>query len=61
MIQRVKASLGKTHLIVGGGIRRPSEARAIVDAGADAIVVGTQLEATGTIKKLVEAAHSAAR
>lgn len=39
-------------LIVGGGIRDATTAQEIVKAGADAIVIGTLLESTGSIKKL---------
>lgn len=39
-------------LIVGGGIRDPKTAKSLVNAGADALVIGTLLEKGGSIKKL---------
>jgi len=46
-------------LIVGGGIRTPQQARAIVKAGADIIVTGTLVEEVSNIrdslKKIIEA------
>lgn len=39
-------------LIVGGGIKDPNTAKKIVSAGADAIVIGTLLEKTGSLKNL---------
>ena len=43
MIKQVKASVD-LPVIVGGGIRTPHQARAIWDAGADVVVVGTVIE-----------------
>ena len=45
-------------LIVGGGIRDPQTAQALVNAGADALVVGTLLEQEGSIEKLNEIAKA---
>jgi phosphoglycerol geranylgeranyltransferase len=41
-------------LIVGGGIRDTKTAQSLVQAGADALVIGTFLEKGGSIKKLEE-------
>ncbi len=45
-------------LIVGGGIRDSQTARALVDAGANALVVGTLLEQEGGAGKLSEIAKA---
>jgi phosphoglycerol geranylgeranyltransferase len=39
--------------IVGGGVRTPSEAAAVISAGAGAVQVGTALEKGGDLKKKV--------
>lgn len=39
-------------LIVGGGIKDPKTAKSLVDAGADALVIGTFLEKGGSLEKL---------
>ncbi|MCK4757138.1 MAG: geranylgeranylglyceryl/heptaprenylglyceryl phosphate synthase [Thermoplasmata archaeon] len=41
-------------LIVGGGIRDPDTAKAVVDAGADIIITGTLVEVDGWEKNLSE-------
>jgi len=48
-------------LIVGGGIRDPKTAKALVNAGADALVIGTLLEKKDNIKKLSEIAKAIQR
>ena len=44
MVSAVRGATSKMHIIVGGGIRAASEARALVKAGADVIVTGTIAE-----------------
>jgi len=39
-------------LIVGGGIKDPETAKSLVEAGADALVIGTFLEKGGSLDKL---------
>ena len=41
-------------LIVGGGIKDEKTAKSLVDAGANALVIGTFLEKGGSLKKLEE-------
>jgi len=41
-------------LIVGGGIKEVKTAKGLVEAGADALVIGTFMEKGGSIKKLTE-------
>lgn len=48
-------------LIVGGGIRDVKTATSLVNAGADALVIGTFLEKGGSIKKLEEIAKAIQR
>jgi len=48
----------KGFLIVGGGIRDPNTAKNIVKSGADALVIGSLLEKTGSLKKLTEIAKA---
>ena len=43
MVSTVKKT-SRIHIIVGGGIRTPSQAKSLVDAGADLIVTGTIAE-----------------
>jgi phosphoglycerol geranylgeranyltransferase len=52
MVAGVK-KMCQMHTIVGGGIRAPSQAKALVEAGAHLIVTGTILE-KASIKKLRE-------
>lgn len=47
MVKTVRAVFDG-FIIVGGGIRNAKTARALADAGADGLVVGTLLEGTGT-------------
>lgn len=57
-IIRTARSLFDGILIVGGGIRSASEAKAVAEAGADIIVVSTLLEKDGfddTLKEIVKA------
>jgi putative glycerol-1-phosphate prenyltransferase len=45
-------------VIAGGGIRNPDEARAKIDAGASAVVIGNVLEEkSGMVKDFAEAIH----
>ena len=53
MVKTVR-KLFNGFLIVGGGIRDAKTAKQIVDAGADALVIGTLLEKGGKLKKLTE-------
>ena len=48
-------------LIVGGGIKDVKTSKGLVDAGADALVIGTFLEKGGSIKKLTEIAKTIQR
>ncbi len=43
-IKYVSSVTGKSHLIIGGGIRRSEDAVKIVDAGADIVVTGNVIE-----------------
>lgn len=52
MVRAVKNTC-RIHIIAGGGIRRPSQAKALVDAGAGLIVTGTIAE-KASIRKLRE-------
>lgn len=45
-------------LIVGGGIRDPKTAKSLVDAGANALVIGTLLEKKENLKKLSDIAKA---
>lgn len=57
MIRTVRKAF-KGFMIVGGGIRDAKTAKEIVDAGADALVIGTLLEKEdGSLKKLNEIAN----
>ena len=51
--------------IVGGGVRTPAEASAVITAGADAVQIGTALEKGGDLKKkvsdLAKAIHEAGK
>jgi phosphoglycerol geranylgeranyltransferase len=57
MVKAVRKAF-KGFLIVGGGIRDSKTAKNIVKAGADALVIGTMLEKTGSLKKLTEIAKA---
>lgn len=48
-------------LIVGGGIKDVKTAKGLVDAGADALVIGTFLEKGGSLQKLTEIAKTIQR
>jgi phosphoglycerol geranylgeranyltransferase len=48
-------------LIVGGGIKDVKTAKGLVNAGADALVIGTFLEKGGSMKKLTEIAKTIQR
>jgi phosphoglycerol geranylgeranyltransferase len=52
MIRMVKSALD-VPLIVGGGIRNGSAAKAAVDAGADIIVTGNLVEETGRVRESI--------
>ena len=60
MVKTVRKVFGG-FLIVGGGIKDVKIAKEIVDAGADALVIGTFLEKGGSIKKLTEIAKTIQR
>jgi len=53
MVKTVK-QLFDGFLIVGGGIKDEKTAKSLVDAGANALVIGTFLEKGGSLKKLEE-------
>jgi len=53
MVKTVRAAFNG-FLIVGGGIKNTKTAKDLVNAGADALVIGTFLEKGGSIKKLSE-------
>lgn len=57
MVKTVR-SVFKGFLIVGGGIRDTKTAKGLVDAGANALVIGTFLEKGGSLKKLSEIAKT---
>lgn len=52
MVRAVKETC-RIHIITGGGIRIPSQAKSLVDAGAQLIVTGTVAE-KGSVRKLRE-------
>ena len=56
MVSAVRKT-SKMHIIVGGGIRTPSNARALVRAGADVIVTGTIAEraSVGKLRDIIRA------
>jgi phosphoglycerol geranylgeranyltransferase len=59
MVKMVRASVG-LHVIVGGGIRTPEQARERSEAGAHAIVVGNLFEADkqeSLVREFVAAVH----
>lgn len=57
MVKAVR-SLFNGFLIVGGGIKEVKTAKELVNAGADALVIGTFLEKGGSLKKLTEIAKA---
>ena len=57
MVQTVRHAFNG-FLIVGGGIKDVKTAQNLVNAGADALVIGTFLEKGGSIKKLEEIAKA---
>ncbi len=57
MVQTVRRTFNG-FLIVGGGIKDVKTAQNLVNAGADALVIGTFLEKGGSIKKLQEIAKA---
>lgn len=57
MVQTVRRVFNG-FLIVGGGIRDAKTAKKLVDAGADALVIGTLLEKGGKLKTLTEIAKA---
>ncbi|MFH1094594.1 MAG: geranylgeranylglyceryl/heptaprenylglyceryl phosphate synthase [Candidatus Micrarchaeota archaeon] len=54
----VASSISVPYLI-GGGVRTPAQASALVKAGADILQVGTALECAGDVKKTVASLASA--
>ena len=57
MVKTVR-SVFKGFLIVGGGIRDVKTAKGLIDAGANALVIGTFLEKGGSLKKFSEIAKT---
>ena len=57
MVKTVR-NLFNGFLIVGGGIKEVKTAKELVEAGADALVIGTFLEKGGSLKKLTEIAKT---
>lgn len=57
MVKTVR-SVFKGFLIVGGGIRDVKTAKGMIDAGANALVIGTFLEKGGSLKKFSEIAKT---
>jgi len=57
MVKTVR-SVFNGFLIVGGGIRDAKTAKGLVDAGANALVIGTFLEKGGSLKSLSEIAKT---
>ena len=57
MVKTVR-SLFNGFLIVGGGIKEVKTAKELVNAGADALVIGTFLEKGGSLNKLTEIAKT---
>ncbi|MFH1221890.1 MAG: geranylgeranylglyceryl/heptaprenylglyceryl phosphate synthase [Candidatus Micrarchaeota archaeon] len=63
MIKAVSSTIDMKY-IVAGGIRKPEEAKKVVEAGADIIQVGTYLEKDGNkdkIKEMVKALREGAK
>ncbi len=51
MIKAVSSQLSIPY-IVGGGVRTPEEAKAVVKAGADIVQIGTAFEEDGSVEKI---------
>jgi phosphoglycerol geranylgeranyltransferase len=64
MVTAVSKSITVPY-IVGGGVRTPAEAAAVISAGAGAVQIGTALEKGGDLKKkvqgLAQAIHEAGK
>ena len=60
-IVKTVRSVFNGFLIVGGGIKDIKTAKGLVDAGANALVIGTFLEKGGSLKKLSEIAKTIQR
>ncbi|MFH1285170.1 MAG: geranylgeranylglyceryl/heptaprenylglyceryl phosphate synthase [Candidatus Micrarchaeota archaeon] len=60
MVKAVRSQLSIPY-IVGGGINTPEQAREIFAAGADAVQIGTVLEKSKNVKKLVRELKKAAK
>jgi len=60
MVKTVR-SVFNGFLIVGGGIKDVKTAKGLIDAGANALVIGTFLEKGGSLKKLSEIAKTIQR
>ena len=64
MVAAVAKSISVPY-IVGGGVRTPEQAAAVISAGAGAVQVGTALESGGDVKKkvseLARAVHEAGK
>ena len=60
MVKTVR-SVFKGFLIVGGGIKDIKTAKGLVDAGANALVIGTFLEKGGSLNKLSETSKTIQR
>jgi len=56
MVKAVRTN-SKIHIVVGGGIRKPSQARSLAKAGAELIVTGTVLEQS-SIQRLRKIIHA---
>jgi phosphoglycerol geranylgeranyltransferase len=59
IVRLVKGAIGDVYVVVGGGIRSGTTARAMVEAGADMIVTGTAVEkshdVTSFVRQITEA------
>lgn len=56
-VKEVKKMLKDKKLYVGGGIKKPEEAKKLLRAGADRVVVGTTLEKK-SVKKIIKSIKS---
>ncbi len=54
MIKAVRKAINDMIYIVGGGIKTPTQAGRIIEAGADCVFIGTAAEKTQDVKKLVK-------